>query len=286
MESTETSQELKAQQRSSGLPWVLFFLTLGLGAAAVYFGFGLLEDEKARSAQALKASEEATVQLNDTAKKLQDAEATLASLQTERDALSADLKAKEEELAKLKATYDDLSEKLNSEIQQGDIELTQRGERIQVDLIDKILFDSGKAEISEKGKEVLSRLGAAIAGVENKLIQVAGHTDDSPIVNELKATYPTNWELSSARAVNVVRYLTETAGVPSKRLVAAGFGQFQPVASNRNHKGRARNRRIEVLLMPTLDAKPASDVTVAATPAKAEGGGETKPASAKKSPNR
>lgn len=281
MESTETSQELRAQQRSSGLPWVLFFLTLGLGAAAVYFGFGLLEDEKARAAQALKASEESQLQLSDTAKKLADAEATLASLQAERDTLSANLKAREEELAKLKATYDSLSEKLNSEIQQGDIELTQKGERIQVDLIDKILFDSGKAEISEKGKEVLSRLGAAIANVEDKLIQVAGHTDDSPIVKELTATYPTNWELSSARAVNVVRYLTETAGVPARRLVAAGFGQHQPVASNRDHKGRARNRRIEVLLMPTLDARKVDGPKVA-TPARASGSGDTRPAAAKK----
>src|SRR5687768_18618800 len=96
MDSTDTSQELRSQ-RSSGLPWVLFFLTLGLGAAAVYFGFGLLEDEKARSAQALKASEEASAQLLETSKRLADADAQLAALAAERDALSTDLKAKEEE---------------------------------------------------------------------------------------------------------------------------------------------------------------------------------------------
>lgn len=294
MDSTDTSHEVKSQ-RSSGLPWVLFFLTLGLAAAAVYFGYGLLEDEKQKNAQAMKASEEAVAKAKELEARLEGSEAALTGLQAEksalaaeRDALSTDLKAKEEELAKLKATYDSLNEKLTAEIADGSIKLTQTGERIQVDLVDRILFDSGKAEVTEKGREVLSRLGAAIANVENKLIQVSGHTDDSPIVNDLKETYPTNWELSAARAVNVVRHLSEKGGVPSKRLVAAGYGQFHPVSHNRDHAGRARNRRIEILLTPALDAKPNEELkaTAKAAPAKATSKGATQPASAKKSSGR
>ncbi|MDQ3263234.1 MAG: OmpA family protein [Myxococcota bacterium] len=275
MDSTESSQEVRTQ-RSSGLPWVLFFLTLGLAAAAVYFGYGLLQDERTQNATALSASEDAVGKLRELEAKLAGSEGALTALQAEKSALAADLAAKEQELAKLKLTYDSLNEKLTAEIQSGDIQLTQTGERIQVDLIDKILFDSGKAEISEKGKEVLSRLGSAIAGVENKLIQVSGHTDDSPIVKDLRDTFPSNWELSAARAVNVVRHLSEKGKVPSRRLAAAGYGQFQPVSSNRDHAGRARNRRIEILLMPVIDPKP-SDVK--ATAAKGSSPGTVRPAS-------
>jgi chemotaxis protein MotB len=104
-------------------------------------------------------------------------------------------------------------------------------------------------------------VGSILATVEDKQIQVSGHTDDSPIADKLKDTFPTNWELSVSRAVNVVRFLTESAKVPSKRLVAAGYGEFHPIATNANPTGRARNRRIEILLTPSLDAKPADLAT-------------------------
>jgi chemotaxis protein MotB len=122
-----------------------------------------------------------------------------------------------------------------------------------VDLVDKILFDSGSAELSARGKEVLARMGAVLGKVDDKQVQVSGHTDNVPIAEK----FPSNWELSVTRAVNVVRFLSETAKVPPKRLMAAGFGSHQPVASNGSPAGRARNRRIEILLIPLLQpAKP------------------------------
>jgi chemotaxis protein MotB len=116
-----------------------------------------------------------------------------------------------------------------------------------------------------------------LAKVEDKAIQVSGHTDDSPPSDRLTGTFPTNWELSTARAVNVVRFLAEKASVPSKRLVAAGYGQFHPLATNANPAGRARNRRIEILLTPALDAKP-SNVLAEAALAPSASRGTSKPA--------
>jgi chemotaxis protein MotB len=257
MESTDYDEG--TTRRSSGLPWVLLVLVVALGAAAGYFGYGLYQKEKGRAEVALKASDEAAQKANELAKQV-------AALVAEKGTLEADLKAKADELAKLTATYDSLNTQLQQEIAKGEVLLSQQGGRINVEMVDAILFDSGKADVSTRGQEVLKRVGNAIAGVENKLIQVSGHTDDSPPVRDVAERYPTNWELSAARAVNVARFLAEKGGVSPKRLVAAGYGQFHPVASNRDGKGRAKNRRIEILLTPEIDQKAAEATAASPKP--------------------
>src|SRR5215831_10207569 len=211
-------------QRSSKAPWVLLILVLCGAGAGGYFGFRELERRDASIAIALKNNE---------------------------DAIG---KARAAEIAR-KATYDSLEEKMKAEIKKGEIRLSQAGGRIRVDLIDKILFDSGSADLSKRGEEVLGRIGSVLAKVEDKQIQISGHTDDNPISDRLKEKFATNWELSVARAVTVVRFLSEHAKVPSKRMVAAGYGPFHPISSNTNPDGRARNRRIEILLTPSLEAR-------------------------------
>jgi chemotaxis protein MotB len=119
-----------------------------------------------------------------------------------------------------------------------------------------VLFDSGEAQISKRGEGVLGRVGAVLAQIDDKQIQVSGHTDNQPVVGEkLLAQFPSNWELSAARAINVVRFLSEKAGVPPQRVVASSYGEHHPIASNKTPAGRARNRRIEILLTPLLDPK-------------------------------
>jgi chemotaxis protein MotB len=99
---------------------------------------------------------------------------------------------------------------------------------------------------------VLAKLAASLLTLpDDQIFQVGGHTDNQPIKSEaVKANFPTNWELSSARATNVVRHLEENCEVPGKRLVATGFAQHRPVASNNKGKGRKKNRRIEIALLP------------------------------------
>ena len=174
-------------------------------------------------------------------------------LATAKEELSKDVQAKTGELEQLKGTYDKLEDKMKDEIAKGDIRLSQSGGKLRVDLVDKILFDSGEAVISKRGEGVLSRVGAVLAAMDDKQIQVSGHTDSNPISEKLAPQFPTNWELSVARAVNVVRFLEEKASVPAKNLIATGYGQYHPIASNKTAAGRARNRRIEILLTPSLD---------------------------------
>ncbi|HVG60114.1 MAG TPA: flagellar motor protein MotB [Hyalangium sp.] len=265
-------QQPPQPKRTSWVPWLTTVLVVLLAGVLAWFGQGAYSDLQARAnaadAEALKAHERAKAA--EQAK--QDVEARLAALDseksqlstqlnqlsTERDQLSQAVQEKDAELARLKATYQDLEEKMKAEIADGEIRLSQAEGRIQVDLVDKILFDSGEASITERGAGVLTRLGAVLVGVEGRTIQVSGHTDDSPPSQRLAATFPTNWELSVARAVNVVRFLQEKANVPARRLMAAGYGETHPVATNATPKGRARNRRIEILLIPELPAaKPA-----------------------------
>jgi chemotaxis protein MotB len=193
-------------------------------------------------------------------------EAEKADLLALRNELSLQVQAKEDEIQKLQGTYQELEAKMKEEISKGDVRLSQAGGRIKVDLVDKILFDVGDASVTGRGAEVLSRVGTVLAAVENKKIQVSGHTDDLPISDRLRDRYPSNWELAAARASNVVRFLEEKGIVPGRRLVVAAYGPWEPISSNRTAAGRARNRRIEIVLTPALAPAP---IDPAAVPAKA-----------------
>jgi chemotaxis protein MotB len=177
--------------------------------------------------------------------------------------LASDVAAKDEELAKLNAARDELANSMKDEIKAGDVSLSEDGGRLRVDLVDKVLFDSGEAVISKRGEEVLKRVGKVLAGAQDKIIQVSGHTDDSPPTAKIQDKFPTNWELSTTRATNVVRFLQDQAGIAGKRLTATGYGQFKPVATNANPTGRARNRRIEILLVPEIQAVRSSSIAKA-----------------------
>ncbi len=158
--------------------------------------------------------------------------------------------ARAAELATAKKNFDDLSSGLKSEIAAGEIKITQLQGKLTVNLVDRILFDSGKAEVKTDGKNVLGKVAQVLNTVADKNIRIEGHTDDRPIAGELQAKYPSNWELSTARATSVARYLQDKAKVDPKRLVAAGYGEFHPGASNDTPEGRALNRRIEIVLVP------------------------------------
>jgi chemotaxis protein MotB len=250
-------------ERTSAKPWVLLLLLMAAVGAAIYFGYPRWQADRAeadrvrderdqllRKAEAVAAAQRA---LETQVKALEEQN---VQLQQQRDNLGQEVQRKDAQISQLQSTYDSLQEKLKAEINKGDIRLTQNGGRISVDLVDKILFDSGQAAISPRGLEVLARVGAVLAKVDDKQIQVSGHTDNTPITGTLTATFSTNWELSAARAVNVVKALAEQK-VPSARMLAAGYGEFHPVANNANPQGRARNRRIEILLTPLIESKMA-----------------------------
>jgi chemotaxis protein MotB len=218
------------------------------------------EREKANAALGL-AKQDLTTALA----KVKELEARKAQLEADKEELEAakaelskSVEAKEGELHELKGTYDSFQEKLKEEIARGEINLEQTGGKLRVGLVDKILFDPGEAEISKRGEAVLARVAEALTSIPDKQIQVSGHTDKMPINSKLVEKYPTNWELSTARATQVVRFLVEKANLPPQRLVASGYGEFHPIASNKTAAGRAKNRRIEILLTPMLAPKSMS----------------------------
>jgi chemotaxis protein MotB len=255
--------------RPSVVPWVLLGIALlagGAAAVALWSRLQLADAEAFRARTALEAARAEQAQL---AKRLEQVEAEKADLAALRSELSSQVAAKAEELQKLQGTYQELESKMKEEIAKGDVRLSQSGGRIKVDLVDQILFDIGDASINARGEGVLARVGGILGNVPDKKIQVSGHTDDQPISDRLRERYPTNWELAGARASNVVRFLEEKAGIPGRRLVAAAYGPYEPISSNRTGKGRARNRRIEIVLTPQLAPAPI-DAAVAKAPAPAK----------------
>jgi chemotaxis protein MotB len=157
---------------------------------------------------------------------------------------------KEAEIARVQSAKDSLISKMENEINKNQIQITQLADKLKVSIVDKILFPSGEADISPEGLEVLGRVGNILKSVEDKIIRVEGHTDNVPIVGRLAEKFPSNWELSTARATNVVRFLQEKVEIDPTKLEAVGLGEYQPVASNETKEGKAQNRRIEIALLP------------------------------------
>jgi len=159
------------------------------------------------------------------------------------------IEEKERAIAGVKNTYDSLVSELKQEIKQGEVQITQLRDKLTVNMVEKILFDSGSAVIKKDGKKVLDRVADILKNLKNQQIKVEGHTDNVPISTRLADKFPTNWELATARATTVVRYLQER-GVSPEFLGAEGYAEFRPVAPNDTDENKSRNRRIEIVLVP------------------------------------
>jgi chemotaxis protein MotB len=182
----------------------------------------------------------------------------ISTLEQEKGAIADKLEAKiedisqkkEEEIARVAKVCDVLVRDMREEVEQGQVKITQLADRLSVVMVDKVLFPSGDAEITTDGVDVLERIGMALKDTQNRIIRVEGHTDSLPTRRRLQERFPTNWELSTARATNVVRFLQEKVGIEGRRLRAVGMAEYSPVGSNETATGRSQNRRIEIALLP------------------------------------
>jgi len=154
------------------------------------------------------------------------------------------LEAAKADLEKKSAEYSQLATSLQTEIEQGRVELSELKGKLTVKMKDKILFASGSATVGKDGVAALTKVAEALRGVQGKVIRVEGHTDNVPTTG---GPWPSNWDLSTARALAVVRVLQEK-GVDPTRLAAAGYGEYQPIAPNDTPEGKSLNRRIEIVL--------------------------------------
>lgn len=181
----------------------------------------------------------------------QKADSTTADLDAARKRMDEMRKA-QEQAEKRAQQFRDMVAKFKSMIDAGKLQVEFRDGLMLVKLPDNILFDPGKTDLKPAGKEAIGQVTQILAGIEGRKFQVTGHTDNIPIKT---GKFKSNWELSSQRAVEVVKFMSG-AGMAAKRLSAAGYADQLPIAGNDSDDGRRQNRRIEIVVQPNLDELP------------------------------
>ena len=164
--------------------------------------------------------------------------------------LSAELSLREREFAQLKREQDELADEIVAWAVLGAIKMQLLADGLHITLPHDVLFETGSAKLKPEGRKLLGEL---VAEIKQQPYQIAvlGFTDNVPVGAQLRAQFPSNWELAGARAASVVR-LMAGEGVPAAQLVAVSQGENQPIASNDTAEGRAQNRRIDVRLRPIV----------------------------------
>jgi chemotaxis protein MotB len=219
---------------------------------------GQITDLEQKLANGSASAREEIAKLQKQASELEADAARIAKereqLRQEQSQLAATLEqerlAKEEEIKRLTRTQEELSKSLQDEISKGNITIQQVRDRLTINMVDRVLFDSGQAHVKPAGVKVLKQVGDVLNKISDKQIRIEGHTDNVPISSKLQDRFKTNWELSTARATTVVRYLIDQGGVDRQYLSAVGYADTHPLASNDSEEGRSSNRRIEIVLYP------------------------------------
>jgi len=147
-------------------------------------------------------------------------------------------------------TKETIQTSLKDQIAAQEVEVIEAENKLKVIFVDKILFDSGSAEINPRGKELLRVLAKSLKENKNQNIVIEGHTDNVSLTANLMKRFPSNWELSTARASAVAHFFQEERGIDPQRLSARGYSFYRPVAPNDTEEGRRQNRRIEIVLGP------------------------------------
>jgi len=252
-------------------------LTLTLVAAATLLGCGVNKETHQKALNELAACQTELSQtkgdLDSEKQKTADLESKLAGAQTAQtekekrikallDDMEKNKQSAEEELLRLKrqqeqnearlAAYRKLNDRLRQLVDTGKLEVAFRNGQMILKLPSEVLFDSGKAELKGAGKTALGEVLTILLEFKDRRFQIAGHTDNVAIKTR---QFKSNWELSAARAVSVVKAMVE-AGFDPKNLSASGFGEFDPVAEKGTPEGRQANRRIEIILVPDLSELP------------------------------
>jgi chemotaxis protein MotB len=219
---------------------------------------GQIKDLEQKLSSGNASAQEEITKLQKQAADLEADTARLAKereqLRQEQSQLAATLEqerlAKEEEVARLTRTQEELAKSLQDEIAKGNITIQQVQDRLTINMVDRVLFDSGQAQVKPAGVGVLTQVGDVLNKVTDKQIRIEGHTDNVPISPKLQSRFKTNWELSTARATTVVRHLIDRGGVDRQHISAVGYADTHPLAPNDSEVGRSSNRRIEIVLYP------------------------------------
>ncbi len=216
----------------------------------------LAQEEINRNRQRLKVTEQ---ELESAKMQVTEIQNELMNLEARKQALQRNLADSQEQMATLKnieaetkhrnEIYAQFVNRLQTMIDGGQLTVGIEQGRIVINLPNNVLFKSGSASLNPEGKDALSQIAAVLSQFADRRFQIEGHTDNRPIKS---ARFPSNWELSTSRALTVVHLLTDMDVIP-ENISAAGFGEFRPRAENETEEGRRLNRRIEIIMMPNLD---------------------------------
>lgn len=181
----------------------------------------------------------------------EDKEALKVSITQMKTALSEMTARKQEADARIRE-YQDLVKRFKKLTASGQLSVKIVDGRMVVGLPSDVLFSSGSANLSQEGESTVKQVATLLTEIPDREYQVEGHTDNVPIRT---AQFPSNWELASARGLNVVKMMIE-AGLPESRVSAASFGEHKPIADNSTEEGKRANRRIEIVIVPDLSTLP------------------------------
>ncbi|GAB4510636.1 MAG: hypothetical protein Tsb0026_12790 [Sulfuricaulis sp.] len=194
-----------------------------------------------------------------------ETESKLTAAMQELDVYRKTTEANKQKLEVAQQRENQLRERMQKELTDKSVEIEQLRGQLTVRMLDKIVFRSGSADILPEGMAVLDKLMEAIKD-STDTIRVEGHTDDAPISDKLKVKYPSNWELSAARASAVARYIETKHHINPKRLESLGFSMYHPVAPNDTDENKQRNRRVEIVLKPAAETEAAPAAPAPAAP--------------------
>ena len=187
----------------------------------------------------LSEQEKLNMLVKEKMEKLAEREATINKLQAEVDAQNA----------RLQSLLNSVKDALLG-FSSDELTVTEKNGKIYVAMSDKLLFESGSAQVNKQGKEALGKLAEVLKKQHDIDVFIEGHTDNKPIKT---VQFKDNWDLSVVRATSVVRILTKDYGVNPLQILPCGRGEFMPVDNNESVEGRAHNRRTEIIMAPKLD---------------------------------
>ena len=271
----EPESEFRPRRSNVGL-YVLAMLLSGAAAGLGIYAWQLVNEKEqlksdvakleqvrdetqARVAQLVQQNDENQARSAQSDAEREQLRTALATANTQLEQLQAVSEATQEQLAEFQA----LRTKFQRMIDSGALDITFRRGRMIVEMPAAVLFDSGSDELSSAGRETVSTVAKILRSVPKHRFLVGGHTDNVPVVKQ----YSSNWELSAARAVRVTEILTKH-GVSPQRVAAAGYSEFDPIATNASDAGRQKNRRIEIILEPQVEQKLARELLEAKTASK------------------
>jgi len=202
-----------------------------------------------KTEQELESARKQIVTATNELMKLESRKQDLQEELSESQVQMSMLRSIENETNRRNQIYEKFVDRLKTMIDGGQLTVSIEQGRIVINLPNNVLFKSGSAKLNPEGEEALAQIASVLSQFSDRRFQIEGHTDNKPIKS---ARFPSNWELSTSRALTVIHLLTDMDVVP-ENISAAGFGEFRPRADNETEEGRQFNRRIEIIMLPNLD---------------------------------